>query len=95
MSFRDMMLRAARVMGMRRLLLPMPVPVISTRLSSFWLILFTPIPYRMAAALIEDLKSETVLQNDHAQGYSRQIKPLEYESAVAAAIALNGKRPTL
>jgi len=85
MSFRDMMLRAARVMGLQRLLVP--VPVISPRLSSFWLILFTPIPYRMAAALIEGLKSETVLQNDYARRHFPEIKPLDYESAVAAAIA--------
>ena len=84
MSFRDMMLRAARVMGLRRLLLP--VPVLSPRLSSFWLILFTPIPFRMAAALVEGLKSETVLQNDHAQRYFPAVKLLDYESSVALAI---------
>jgi len=85
MSFREMMLRAAKVMGLRRLLLP--VPVLSPRLSSVWLILFTPIPYRMAAALVEGLKSETVIQNDHAQRYFPKITPLSYESAVKAAIA--------
>ncbi len=85
MSFRDMLLRAARVMGLRRLLLP--VPVLSPRLSAFWLIFFTPIPFRMAAALIEGLKSETVLQNDHARRHFPGIKPLDYESAVAASIA--------
>jgi hypothetical protein len=72
-------------MGLRRLLLP--VPVLSPRLSSFWLILFTPIPYRMAAALVEGLKSETVIQNDHAQRHFPKIAPLSYESAVKAAIA--------
>ncbi len=85
MSFREMMLRAAKVMGLRRLLLP--VPVLSPRLSSFWLILFTPIPYRMAAALVEGLRSETVIQNDHAQRHFPKITPLSYESAVQAAIA--------
>lgn len=85
MSFRDMLLRAARVMGLRRLLLP--VPLLSPRLSAFWLILFTPIPYRMAAALVEGLKSETVLQNDHARRYFPEIQPLDYESAVEAANA--------
>lgn len=84
MSFREMMLRAAKVMGLRRLLLP--VPVLSPRLSSFWLILFTPIPYRMAAALVEGLRSETILQNNHARRHFPEIKPQSYESAVAAAI---------
>ncbi|MBU1404858.1 MAG: SDR family oxidoreductase [Proteobacteria bacterium] len=85
MSFREMMLRAAKIMGLRRFLLP--VPVLSPRLSSFWLILFTPIPYRMAAALVEGLRSETVIQNDHAQRHFPGITPRSYESAVKAAIA--------
>ncbi|MBA3004028.1 MAG: SDR family oxidoreductase [Desulfurivibrio sp.] len=84
MSFRDMMLRAAQVMGLHRLLLP--VPVLSPRLSSFWLILFTPIPYRMAAALVEGLKSETIIQNDHARRHFPAIEPKSYESSVQAAI---------
>lgn len=85
MSFREMMLRAAKVMGLRRLLLP--VPVLSPRLSSFWLILFTPIPYRMAAALVEGLRSETIIQNDHARRHFPGITPQSYENAVQAAIA--------
>lgn len=85
MSFGGMLLRAARVMGLRRLLLP--VPVLSPRLSAYWLIFFTPIPFRMAAALIEGLKSETVLQNKHARLHFPDIKPLDYESSVTAAIA--------
>jgi uncharacterized protein YbjT (DUF2867 family) len=85
MTFREMMLRAAKVMGLRRLLLP--VPVLSPRLSSFWLILFTPIPFRMAAALVEGLRSETILQNDHARRHFPKITPQSYENAVAAAIA--------
>lgn len=84
MSFREMMLRAARVMGLRRLLLP--VPVLSPRLSSFWLIFFTPIPFRMAAALVEGLKSETIVQNDHARRYFPEVQPRSYEDGVVAAL---------
>lgn len=84
MSFREMMRRAAKVMGLRRLLLP--VPVLSPHLSSYWLILFTPIPYRMAAALVEGLKSETIIQNDHAARYFPAITPQPYENAVKTAL---------
>jgi uncharacterized protein YbjT (DUF2867 family) len=85
MSFREMMLKAAKVMGLKRILLP--VPVLSPRLSSYWLILFTPIPYQMAAALVEGLKSETVLRNDHAVRYFGAIRPLPYDKAVRMAMA--------
>ena len=84
MSFRDMMINAAKVMGLKRYLLP--VPVLSPRLSSFWLILFTPIPYQMAAALVEGLKSETLVLNDHAERYFGDIKPLPYIKAVKMAL---------
>jgi uncharacterized protein YbjT (DUF2867 family) len=63
LSFQQMMEQAAEVMGLKRHLFP--VPVLSPRLSSYWLILFTPIPYKLASALVEGLKSETVLQNDN------------------------------
>ena len=84
LSFQEMMAQAAAVMGLRRFLLP--VPLLSPRLSSYWLILFTPIPYRLAAALVEGLKSETVLQNDHAARYFPEIRPRGYAASVAAAM---------
>ena len=85
MSFKHMLERAARVMGLRRRLIP--VPVLSPQLSSYWLILFTPVSYRIAKALVEGLKSETVIQNDNAAKYFPGISPLSYEKAVEAALA--------
>ncbi len=85
MSFRRIMLEAARAMGLHRLLIP--VPVLSPRLSSFWLILFTPVPFRMAAALVEGLKSETIAQNDNAARIFPEISPRPYSTAVEEAMA--------
>jgi uncharacterized protein YbjT (DUF2867 family) len=84
MSFRDMMSAAARVMGLKRYILPLPV--LTPRLSSYWLILFTPVPYKIAAALVEGLKSETVQQNDNAKRFFPEIKPLSFEGSVRRAI---------
>lgn len=81
LSFQEMMRQAARASKLRRFLFP--VPVLSPRLSSYWLILFTPVPYRLASALVEGLKSETVLQNDNAKRYYPQISPLPFQEAVA------------
>lgn len=85
MSFRQMLTEAARVMGLRRLLFS--VPVLSPRLSAYWLVLFTPVPFRMAQALVEGLKSETVAQNDLARRLFPQILPISYEKAISRAIA--------
>jgi len=84
MSFRQMMLEAARVMGLRRYMIP--VPLLSPRLSSFWLILFTPIPYKMAAALVEGLRSETIVLNDNARKYFPNIAPEGYGTAIQKAL---------
>ena len=84
MNFREMMLAAARVMGLRRFIVPLPV--LTPKLSSYWMILFTPVPYKIAAALVEGLKSETVQQNDNASSYFPGIRPLSFEESVRRAI---------
>ncbi len=84
LSFQQMMQQTAEVMHLRRILLP--VPVLSPRLSSYWLILFTPIPYRLASSLVEGLKSETLLQNDHARRFYPMIEPQSFKDSVRDAI---------
>jgi uncharacterized protein YbjT (DUF2867 family) len=84
MSFRQMMTSAARIMELSRFMIP--VPVLSPRLSSYWLILFTPIPYKLASALVEGLKSETLVLNDHAIRYFPEITPMPYQDAVKKAL---------
>ncbi len=85
MSFKEMLLRTAKLMGHRRLIIP--VPVLSPRLSSLWLIFITSVPIRVARALIEGLKSETLVSNDNAGKYFPQIIPLPFESAVRLALS--------
>jgi uncharacterized protein YbjT (DUF2867 family) len=84
MNFKDMMLSAARIMGLRRFIFPLPV--LTPKLSSYWLIFFTPVPYKIAAALVEGLKSETVQQNDNAARYFPEITPLSFEDSVRQAV---------
>lgn len=84
-SFQQMVTQAAKVMGLQRFLFP--VPVLSPRLSSYWLILFTPVPYRIAASLVEGLKSETIRENENAAKYFPAIKPASYQESVAQALS--------
>jgi len=84
MSFKEMLIRASRVMGLKRRLIA--VPFLTPRLSSYWLVLMTPIPHRIAKALVEGLKSETIIQNENAKKYFSSIFPLSYEEAISTAI---------
>ena len=84
LSYKNMMLKTAKVLGLKRYLITLPF--MSINLSSYWLNLFTPVPFTVAKALVEGLKSEVIIQNDHAKKYFPNIIPISYEDAVANAI---------
>ena len=84
LSYKNMMLKTAKVLGLKRILITLPF--MSINLSSYWLNLFTPVPYAVAKALVEGLKSEVIIQNEHAKKYFPDIIPISYEDAVANAI---------
>jgi uncharacterized protein YbjT (DUF2867 family) len=83
LTYREMMLTVARVLGLRRFVLP--VPVLTPRLSSYWVNLVSPIPFLLARSLIESVRSETVVENDAAARLFT-IKPIPFEEAVRRAL---------
>ena len=84
-TYGDMMLGYAQVRGLRRRL--QPVPVLTPVLSSYWVHLVTPIPSAIARPLIEGLRSEVVVRDDTARGLFPAIVPVDYLTAVRAAVA--------
>ncbi|MBN2781939.1 MAG: SDR family oxidoreductase [Campylobacterales bacterium] len=84
MSYKEMMLQTAKVLGLKRYLIP--IPFLSINLSSYWLNLFTPVPFSVAKSLIEGLKSEVVVQNDNALKYFPSINPMSFKQAVEKVI---------
>ena len=84
LSYKEMMEKTALALGLKRFLIP--VPFMSINISSYWLNLFTPVPFTIAKALIEGLKSEVVIQNQNAKKYFPKIVPMSYEDAVKNAI---------
>ena len=84
LSYKEMMEKTALALGLKRFLIP--VPFMSINISSYWLNLFTPVPFTIAKALIEGLKSEVVIQNQNARKYFPKIVPMSYEDAVKSAI---------
>ena len=84
MRFLDMLRQTAATMGLKRLILP--VPLLSPKLSSYWLTLLTPVPFRVSAALVEGLKSETLVQNDLARRCFPHIEPQSFTASVGKAM---------
>lgn len=84
MMYKEMMLETAEALGLKRYLFA--VPFMSITLSSYWLNLFTPVPFSVAKALIEGLKSEVTIQNNNAEKYFANITPISYIDAVKKAV---------
>ena len=71
--------------GLRRRLLP--VPVLTPRLSSYWVHLVTQIPAAIAQPLIQGLRNECIVRDRSARDLFPEIAPMTYRSAVRLAIA--------
>ncbi len=84
LCYQTMMQQCAEVMGLRRFIIP--VPFLTVGLSSYWLNLFTPVPFAVARSLIEGLGSEVVKQNDHAAQLFPEVRPVPFRVAVAKAL---------
>ncbi len=83
LSYGEMMLRYAHLRGLRRLMIP--VPVLTPKLSSYWVNLISPVPARIARPLIEGLRNEVIVRNpEPARAFS--VKPVSYDDALALAI---------
>jgi uncharacterized protein YbjT (DUF2867 family) len=74
LTYREMMDRTATVLGRRRPLV-VKVPVLTPRLSSYWVTLVTPVESRLARPLIDGLASEMLVR-----------EPLGFDDAVRAAV---------
>ncbi|WP_027389852.1 SDR family oxidoreductase [Chrysiogenes arsenatis] len=83
MTYRELMLRTASVMGLKRKIIP--VPVMTPTLSSYWLIFFTSVPYVVARELIEGLSSPVIVQNSRAKELF-SFQPMSYEASVRRAL---------
>ncbi|TFU17515.1 SDR family oxidoreductase [Thermus tengchongensis] len=84
LTFKGMMEAYARVRGLRRLILP--VPVLAPRLAALWVGLVTPIPNRLALPLVEGILHPLVADTGRAQALFPEVRPLPYEEAVALAL---------
>jgi uncharacterized protein YbjT (DUF2867 family) len=83
-SYGDMMREYARLRGLRRVLLP--VPLLTPHLSGLWLALVTPTQARIGRALVEGLRNSTVVRSPAARDTFR-IEPTPLGTALLKAIA--------
>jgi len=82
-SYVDLMKEYARQRGLWRLMVP--VPVLTPRLSSWWLALVTPVYARIGRKLIDSCKTSTVVNDASALG-DFEIQPRGVGEAVERAL---------
>ncbi len=89
MTYRMMIERIARIRDKRPLIVE--VPVLSPRLSSWWLTLVTPVQSRVARPLVEGLRTPTVAHDQRLH----DLVPLEltpFDEAARSALARREER---
>lgn len=83
-TYRRLMGIYARVRGLRRLIVP--VPLLSPRLSAYWINLVTPVPAGVVFPLLEGLRNEVVCRDNRI----RELVPIpltSMEQAICTALA--------
>ena len=95
LTYADMMMTYARIRGLRRLIVR--VPVLTPRLSSYWVHWMTPVSAGVVTPLIEGLRNELIVRDQSAKRLFPDIKPIDFETAVRLALARieNGDIETL
>ena len=83
MSYGDLMREYARIRGLRRWMIA--VPVLTPRLSSLWLNLVTPVYARIGRKLIDSMTSPSVVRDDSALR-DFNIQPMGVREAVEQAL---------
>ncbi len=82
LTYKEMLLEFAKVRKLRRLILT--VPVLTPRLSSYWLYFVTSTSYKLASSLVESMKVEVVCR-DNEINQILGINPMSYREALLKA----------
>ncbi len=82
LTYKDMLLRFAKVRGLKRWIFT--VPVMTPKLSSYWLYFVTSTSYPLACSLVDSMKIDVIAEpNDLGQRIN--IQPMNYEAAIELA----------
>ena len=84
-TYGEMMMGYAKTRGLSRKMIP--VPLLTPKLSAYWVHWMTPVSAEIAHALVEGLRNEAIVNNPSARQLFPNILPLDYNSAVKAALA--------
>lgn len=82
LSYKEMLMQFAEVRGLKRYIFS--VPVMTPRLSSYWLYFVTSTSYMLATNLVSSMKVEVIAKNNDLEKML-DVKPVSYREAVRLA----------
>lgn len=82
LNYKQMLMTFARVRGLKRRI--GVVPVMTPKLSSYWLYFITATSYSLAQNLVDSMKVEVICKKNDLENLL-QIKPMSYEEAIREA----------
>ena len=85
LTYGEMIKEYAKIRNLKRFLIP--IPILTPKLSSYWVHWTTPLSANVTRPLVEGLKNESIVKNDSAQEYFSNIKLLSYKESVIKAIS--------
>jgi uncharacterized protein YbjT (DUF2867 family) len=82
LTYKDMLLTFAEIRGLKRKIIT--VPVMTPRLSSYWLYFVTSTSYKLARSLVDSMTVEVVCRNNEINKILN-ISPISYKQAIINA----------
>lgn len=82
LTYKEMLMQFAEVRGLKRYIVT--VPVMTPKLSSYWLYFVTSTSFKLASNLVNSMKVDVVPENDALEKLLG-IKPVRYKEAVSLA----------
>ncbi len=82
LTYKEMLLQFAKVRKLKRHIIT--VPIMTPRISSYWLYFVTSTSYKLAVSLVNSMKIEVICQNTELNGIL-DVQPLSYEKSLRLA----------
>lgn len=83
LTYKEMLLGYAEAAGLKRYIYT--IPIMTPKLSSYWLYFVTSTTYKLASALVSSMKVE-VICHDNRINALLQVQPMNYKEAVSRAL---------
>lgn len=85
MTYKQMLQMYSKIRGLKLWIIP--VPILSPKLSTFWLYFVTSTSYKLVVNLVESMQTEVVSRDNKLQEILN-IKPISYEQAIKRAFMI-------